>query len=226
MITLKTNLDKVEGTLKELAAGQTAFAISLAMRMALVDTKAGIQKEMVQGGIQGGPKPWTLNGMRSVKPTKDDLQAIMFFPENRRYMREIIFGGTKRAANKRLPEPILANIGRDLTSKGNISRRVFKQGNLIDGRAGGRYFIGVPKGFPDTPGNRGIWRRTGKGGYKKGQARGKITQIVNLGRPARQQRITFPADEIAIREFKLSVVRHWPFAMKRAIETARLDKYL
>jgi len=226
MIKVTFESGKLEGFLKELVEEQSPFALSLTMRKAQHHANDSIRESMMMGGIKGGPTSFTLRGMRNNFPTKQNLVSEMFYPPSHSYMREIIYGGTKRARNQRLPEPILATIGKDLTGKGNISRRIFKSGKLVEGNKSKRYFIGVPKGFPNTPGNRGIWRRDGKTGYegdpKLRKARGRITQIVNLGRPAREQKITFPANRIAEEAYAVGITRNFSFAMKRAIETAKL----
>lgn len=218
MIKLEIKGDSLDETMKKLIDDQAPFAYSLAMNLAQKETNAKIKQEMVQGGIEGGPTRFTLHGLRNKWSRKGDLHSIIYFPENRSYMREIIYGGVKKARNKRLPEPILENIGGHITAKGNIKRSLY---NSIR-KGSKRYFVGVPRGFPNSPGNRGIWERIGKTGYKKGKPRGKIKQIVNLGRPQRQQRITFPADEIAIKQFKTGIAKNFPTAMKRAIESAKI----
>ncbi len=225
MIKVIYESGKLEGFLKELVEEQSPFALSLTMRKAQHHANDTIRDSMMMGGIKGGPTSFTLRGLRNNFPTKDNLESHIFYPPSHSYMREIIYGGTKRAKNQRLPEPIMDNIGKDLTGKGNISRRVFKSGNLVGGNKSKRYFIGGPKGVPNTPGNRGVGRRDGKSGYegdaKNRKARGRIVQIVNLGRSAREQRITFPANRIAMEAYRTGISRNFSFAMKRAIETAK-----
>lgn len=221
MFNLVYKGDDLDETMKKLIDEQTPFAISLTMHRAQKDTGDFLKKVMVTSQIKGGPTKFTLDSLKNKFPKKNDLHGILFFTERASYMREIIYGGVKKAKNQRLPEPIFANIGSELTSKGNISRRLFKEGNLV-GVNRKKYFIGVPKGFPNTEGNRGIWKRVGKGGYKKGKPRGQIVQIVSLKRRQRMQRITFPADKIALRAYKVGIKRHYATAMKFAIETAKV----
>ena len=227
MIKVTYETGKLEGFLKELVEDQSPFALSLTMNRAQKQANEFLKKSMMNNRqIKGGATAFTLRGIRNSWPSKTDLISEMFFAPDRSYMKEIIYGGRKQAKNKRLPEPITSNIGKDLTSKGNISRRVFKAGSLVEGKSNKRYFIGVPKGRPNTPSYRGIWRRDGKGGYEgkkeERRARGKLVQIVSLKRSSRNQRITFPADKIAMRAYTAGIKMNYVTAMKQAIETARI----
>lgn len=226
MIKLSYDSSGVEGFLKELAEDQAPFALSLTMNRAQKQANEFLKRSMVTGQIKGGPTAFTLRGLRNRWPTKTDFTSEVYFAPDRSYMREIIYGGRKLAKNKRIPEPMTKKIGKDLTAKGNISRRVFKAGNLVEGQSNKRYFIGVPKGRPDTPKNRGIWRRDGKGGYEgkkeERRARGRLVQIVRLSRSSRNQRITFPADKIAMRAYTAGFKMNYATAMRDAIQTAKI----
>lgn len=226
MINLVYDKTNIEGFLKELVEDQAPFALSLTMNRAQKHANAFLKQSMVTRHIKGGPTAHTLRQLKNRWPKKDHLESVMFFGENAPYMKEIIYGGVKRARNKRLPEPLTKKIGPDMTQKGNISRRVFKAGNLVEGQKNKKYFIGVPKGRPNTPKMRGIWRRDGKGGYEgkkeERKARGRLVQIVRMSRSQRQQRITFPADKIAMRAYITGFNTNYATAMQHAIQTAKL----
>ena len=181
---------------------QFPFAMAKGLRDALYDARREVQAAMKNGGIEGGAHRWTLQGMRVEAPSKYNLKGRLVFLENRGYMKEIMYGGVKKARGRKIPEP---NIGvAPLDARGNFRRgwlqRAANQKKTFVGRAGKRKI-------------KGIWRRPTKSA--------KLQLLVALERPQRQQQVTFDGPGIGKKALLDNFGKRFEAALEFAIRTSR-----
>ena len=216
-----------KGTQKQIErmAKNGAFATSWAINQVIPRTQRWLKGRM-NTKLEGGALGFTKSGLQYEKAQykasnlklKKQNSAVIFFAKNRFYMKEVIKGGTKKARNKRLPEPIKKNIR--LTKAGNIPRNFQQQAILATKNTGvkrakliakGRLSKNVSKRFKDiwvgTPapplkGPFGIYKNDKKGGPPK--------LMVMYKRQQRKQRQIWDASDEAFRY----AMRLFPVAMK------------
>jgi hypothetical protein len=230
LFDIKINMAKSSDLPSLVAMRQASFAFSRTLNGALFEAKDKVQASMDKH-IEGGATRFTKQGMKVNRSTKRNLKASLVFKQDRAYMEEIMHGGRKTAVRKKIPEPIKSNIRSksELNVKGNIPRSLYKKARAAKGGGGGsygRYFIGYPRGRPKSDSYYGIYRRVGKPGYRymkngKKKARGRIEMVVWLGRGSRQQRITFPAPDIARKEANIQIRKQFNKRFREALASAR-----
>ena len=194
--------------------------MSKTMNQALSSAKKAVMNSMDKE-MDGGATRFTKQGMKVVWTKKRNLSGGLYFKSDRDYMQEIMHGGTKKARNKKIPEPVLANAKNksELNKFGNIPRSLYKR---AADKGDKKYFMGIPRGRPQNDQYRGIWRRKGKGGYyKNGKARGTINMVVSLDRASRTQRPTFPGPAIALKAYEKAMKRKFRANLVDAIKSSR-----
>lgn len=232
MYDIKLDFRKADSLPAMIAMKQASFAFSRTINGAMFEAKDKVVREMDRH-IEGGATRWTKTGMKVYRGKKRNPTARLVFKSNRAYMEEIMHGGRKTAVRKKLPEPIKENVRSkaELNARGNIPRSLYAKAREAKGGGGsyGRYFIGYPRGRPKSDSYYGLYRRYGKPGYRylKGgrkKARGTIKMVIWMGRGSRQQRITFPAPEIAHKRAMEEISKQFGPRFREALRTARGTK--
>lgn len=220
---IEHNFTKATEAIRDLLTKQTPFATSVAVNRSLSKTRDHIKSEM-DNYIEGGPTPFTRNGMRVFPTSVNDMRGGIVFvaikgdrDKTREYMQELMKGGEKKAFRRKLPEPEIENLKRFapsfFTARGNIKRSFYKQAR---NKGNKKYFIGAPKrgkGHWPSDSMYGIWKRD--------KENGRLHIMVYLSRPKRRQRQTFPAPEIAENFFTQQVRAEFRDAYALALKTAR-----
>jgi len=206
--------------IERLVEGQVPFAMSKTMNQALSSAKKAVIGSMNKE-IEGGATRFTKTGMKVYWTKKRNLNGSIVFKSDRDYMQEIMHGGNKKARNKKLPEPVIAQAKNksELNKFGNVPRSLYKRAS---DKADKKYFMGIPRGRPKSDRYRGIWRRQGKPGYyKNGKARGRINMVVSFERRERYQNPTFRAPEIAQKAYEKAMLRKFRKNLRDAVGSAR-----
>lgn len=201
------------------------FATSWAINKVIPRTTKYLKNRM-NTELEGGAVGFTKSGLQYEKAnykssnikTRSANTGVIFFEKKRFYMKEVIRGGTKRARNKKIPEPITKNIR--LTKAGNIPRN-FQQQAIKATRVSGpqisnknrrqrgikrNRFEDIWVGTPTTGGPYGIYKNDKKGGPPK--------LMVMYKRGKRQQKKIWDAEAAAHKHF----MRLIPAAMQMSYE--------
>lgn len=204
---------------------KAAFSTSWAINRVIPRTTKYLKKQM-NTQLEGGATGFTKSGLQYEKANYKSSNikmrsfntAVIFFEKKRFYMKEVIGGGTKRARNKRIPEPFTKNIR--LTKAGNIPRN-FQQQAIKSTRLTGpqitnksrrergikrNRFEDIWVGSPTTGGPYGIYKNDKKGGPPK--------LMVMYKRGKRQQKKIWDARTQAFKHFNRLI----PVALQQSYE--------
>lgn len=207
MYAIKTNIKAVKSELTGVIHNQLPFATSHAMNKTLWATRTELMRIMDRY-IEGGATDFTKKGIQVIKTTKRNLTGVLQFKGDRFYMRELIYGGTKPARNKRLAHPIMGNKP-PLTQRGNI-RRGWQQ----KAKASKSYFVGVPSWGRNNSRLLGVWRRPRS-------KKGKLELVISYAQSSRVQRPVFPANELGQAIFWWRFQRQLPVSLRLAMRTRK-----
>lgn len=216
---------------------KAAFTTSWAINRVIPRTTKYLKNKM-NTELEGGAVGFTKSGLQYDKAsykssnlkTRSANTGVIYFEKKRFYMKEVIRGGTKRARNKRIPEPISKNIR--LTKAGNIPRNFQQQaianqtqgfkrlshytkkkrngrtvGPVLKSTSRKRFkdiWVGTPQ--PPLKGPYGIYKNDKKGGPPK--------LMVMYKRGKRQQKKIWDAEAAAHKHF----MRLIPAAMQMSYE--------
>lgn len=216
---------------------KAAFTTSWAINRVIPRTTKYLKNQM-NTQLEGGALGFTKSGLQYDKAsykfsnlkTRSANTGVIYFEKKRFYMKEVISGGTKRARNKRIPEPITKNIR--LTKAGNIPRNFQQQAianqtqgfkrlsfytkRKVNGRTVGpvltsssrKRFKDIWVGTPQPPlkGPYGIYKNDKKGGPPK--------LMVMYKRGKRNQRKIWDARTQAFKHFNRLI----PVALQQSYE--------
>jgi hypothetical protein len=177
---------------------QLRFAGRESMNNALFHTWSYLKNDM-DNHIKGGAVKYTKTGLWRTKATRQNLRAHLYFKRDRYYINHIIKGGQKPAnyGQKSNAKYLIDIIWNDehkapITGKGNIFPSYLKKAETKPvPYKGGYLWGGYLKGRPRSDKYRGIW-------YRKGR---DLQMVVSFARKSRKQKITYPADKMAEKEF-------------------------
>ena len=212
---VQIQLDKLPEAIRNLAESQIPFATSLTMNRAFQHGINGVKTAMDQGGIEGGPVRFTKQGVSYIASSKRSLRGAIYFKGDREYMREVIFGGTRRGrGNSRIPEPNKKSKVKTVNKRGNYPRNWLQQRMMIAAAKADTNFPApsLRKGMKGSDFGLGRTKR-GKFGLFKFVGKGKSRKpklLVYLSRKSRRQRATFPqAPDVAQENFMQSFDRNF-----------------
>jgi hypothetical protein len=214
------DLEDLSPMLKELARQQIPFATSVTLNRGMNAGIQAVKDYMDQGGIEGGPVPFTKQGMSTIATSKRDLSGLIYFKANRFYMQELIHGGVKKGNEGRvIAEPDVRKPPsiKILTSKGNYRRNYLQNAMKLAGKKGQ-----PKKGMKNTKGYEvglsknkkifGLWQWRGKGKTRKPEL------IAYLSRKNRTQRPTFErAPTVAFEALNEYYEKNFPINFSNAI---------
>jgi hypothetical protein len=202
-IQIDFDTTKLSGHLDDLKRKQLPFAT----KNALNSLTFGVQQTLRSGvdrWVEGGAVPFTKSGIQVHKASKRSLYAAIFFPDNRPYMRTMVFGGTRKPLkrNKKLLVPGYDKSGKSaqrLNKRGNIARNTI--GSIMS--RSGQNFMGPVKRESNTYKRKSAKPRTHFIGKPKGQEHrplGLYKTFKNKG----------PKLLIAMDEKQMTYKRIWP----------------
>lgn len=232
---IKHNLKGLEEGMREFANKQLPFIMSRSFNDALFPTRQQVQKVMANPSgrsvIKGGATGFTKSRLRYKKSHKNDLHVALYFTEDASYMKELMYGGTRRAKNsdKVIKEPAsgdygnlnkFGNFGKAYTDKlfalaraGMATREQRSLGysvGKLKKRKGGSIVFGESKG-----GTYGIWD-WGQISTKTGN-RPKL--LMYLGRKERDQKPTaIKLPDISRNIFETRVRKVMPRYIQKSME--------
>lgn len=142
--------------------------------------------------IKGSATSWTKRGFRVQGSNKSNLSGLLYFNEDRYYMKWMIYGGTALPKFRSIKSPVF--------DKGESRVKLNQFGGIRGGKtavtklkARPRVFVGIPRGREGDQ-YYGVWERYGRGKKKK------IRKLIEFDK-SRQQRAQYPADQLAAKYF-------------------------
>lgn len=123
--------------------------------------------------IKGSATSWTKRGMFIRGSNKSSLVGYLGF-KDRDYMKWMVYGGTALPNKKKIQVPVF-NKGKSvipLNKFGGIKNPLNAVNNRKEKK--GRYFLGHPNNWPETPNNYGLWEILGA----KTKKRRRIRKVV------------------------------------------------
>lgn len=220
MITAKLNIDGFKKNLAEPLKQQVPFAISHAINK----TMSAVRKDQIKKMdivFDGGAVAYTKKSPHVAYSDKRDLTSVLFFPKEFGYMHSVIKGGTVTPRNKKLVEPAFTGgkAALALTKRGKNIPNKFLQNKKENSS---RFFVGIPKGRPNSDSYYGLWKRIGKGGKsKRGKSRGKLKLILSLAKSSREQKPIFHSADYAMEEFNKRFFRQVPISFRYAARSGQ-----
>ena len=210
-IQIDFDTTKLSSHLDDLKRKQLPFAT----KNALNSLTFGVQQTLRAGvdrWVEGGAVPFTKSGIQVHKASKRSLYAAIFFPDNRPYMRTMVFGGTRRPlkSNKKLIVPGYDKSGKSaqrLNKRGNIPR------NTLAKKASNKalHFVGKPIGKKHKNRPVGLYRR-----YKRKAPK----LIIAMDEKQLTYKRIWPANEIGINYVQKHHRHVFGKALGQAIATA------
>jgi hypothetical protein len=218
MLTAKINTKGFQRNVVDSMKKQVPFALSHAINKTMSTVRKDQIKKMDEV-FEGGATRYTKGSARVQYSNKRNLTSYLYYDVGSRpYMRTMLYGGTVKPSKRKLVEPAFNN--------GKSAARLNKFGNLgkdfikNNKEKSDRYFIGIPKGRPNTDQYYGLWRRSGKGGKdKRGRSRGKMKLIVSMAKTKREQTALFHSSDYAKSEFMARIYRQIPASFRYARRT-------
>lgn len=216
----KLDLDALPTMLRELAREQIPFATSVTLNRGMNAGIQAVKNYMDQGGIEGGPVPFTRQGMSTIATSKRNLSGLIYFKADRFYMQELIHGGIKRGNQGRvIAEPDIRKPPsiKILTSKGNYRRNYLQNAMKLAGKKGqpkkaNKNTKGYEVGLSKNKKVFGLWQWRGKGKTRKPEL------LAYLSRKNRTQRATFAqAPQVAYEGLNEYYQKHFPENFSKAI---------
>ena len=224
MMTVKLDVSGFKKNLIEPLRRQAPFAMSHTVNKTL----SAVRKDQIQQMdrvFDGGAVRFTKGSPRILYSNKRNIEGLLYYPAKYGYMHEVIQGGTLLPKKRKLVEPSFTR-GKSalkLTNRGKNIPNNFVQNNKEKKKT---FFIGIPKGRPNSDSYYGLWRRYGKGGIsKRGKARGRIKLIISMAKTKREQKAIFHSAEYAVAEFNKRIYRQihasFRFAARSAARSTR-----
>jgi len=157
MITIKIPKTQIKRKFTKYAK-EIDFTIAATINKSLFETKNYLA-DVMDKAYDGGATRFTKQQIQYTKASKQMQHGVLYVRPGGEYIIKTIDGG--------IIKPFARTIGLIQPLKGNAP--LSKQGNLRRGyvkskQKNSKYFIGHPKGRPQSDDNFGLWRRTGRGG--------------------------------------------------------------